>query len=96
MLPFLKPKMVAGLIISKRKSDGAPQESHSEGNENEGIEACAEALIRAMHAKDAKGVAAAFKDAFEILESEPHEEASEEASPHTYDAQNAAAAKNRT
>ena len=99
MLPFLKPKTVAGLIISKRKPDGGSEESHSEGNENDSIEASAEALIRAVHAKDAKAVASAMRDAFQILESEPHEEAGESestASPHTYDSQNAAAAKNRS
>ena len=75
MLPFLKPKAVAGLIISHRKPDGSKEESHTEGNENEALEACAEDLIRAIHAKDAKSAAAAFKAAFEVCESYPHEEA---------------------
>ncbi len=88
MLPFLKPKSVAGLIISRRKPDGSTEEQHSEGNEGEGLDACSEALIRAVNAKDAKSVSAAIRDAFQILESEPHEEG-----PHTYEAQNEKAAK---
>lgn len=88
MLPFLKPKTVAGLIVSTRKKDGSGiEEQHSEGDEGAPIEACAEDLIRAVHAKDAKGVAAAFRAAFEILEMEPHEEAD-----HDYDSQNEKAA----
>jgi len=39
-----------------------------------GLEACAEDLIHAVHAEDPKAVAQALKDAFDILEMEPHEE----------------------
>lgn len=35
-------------------------------------------LIRAIHAKDEDGVAKAFRAAFEILESQPHDEVSHE------------------
>ena len=77
MLPFLKPKQVAGLIIQKRASDGSKEEK-PEDSQDQGLEAAAEDFIRAVHAKDAKGVAAAFRAAFEMLESEPHEEG-----PHT-------------
>ncbi len=66
MLPFMKPKAMTGLIISKRKPDDKPEETHSEGNENQGLEAAAEDLIRAVHSKDAKAVAAAMRAAFEI------------------------------
>lgn len=77
-LPFLKPRQQPGLIVSKRKPDGGSEESHMEGEEDAGLDACSEDLIRAMHAKDAKGVTSALKAAFEILDSMPHEEG-----PHT-------------
>lgn len=88
-LPFLKPKAVAGLIISHRKPDGGKVESHSEGEENQGLESCMEDLIRAIQAKDSKAAAQAFKDAFEVCESYPHDEASE----NDYDARNEDAAE---
>lgn len=88
MLPFLKPKAVAGLIISKRKPDAeAPiQESHSEENEDQGLEMAMEDLIRAIHAKDAKAACAAFKAAQEISDSEPDQ-------GDDYDSRNEAAAQ---
>lgn len=94
MLPFLKPKTIAGLIISKRKPDGGTEEKTSEGNEDAGLDSCSEALIRAIHAKDAKSVSSALKNAFEILnDSEDSEKSPESESPHTYANQNALAAK---
>jgi len=80
MLPFLKPRQAPGLTISIRKPDGGSEESHSAGEEDHGLDSCSEDLIRAMHAKDTKGVTAALKAAFEILDSMPHEEG-----PHTND-----------
>jgi hypothetical protein len=77
MLPFLKPKRVAGVIIEKRKADQSPQ-VEPEDAADQGLDACSEELIRAMHAKDAKGVSAALRAAFEVLESQPHEEAEQE------------------
>lgn len=87
MLPFLKPKTVAGLIISHRKPDGGKEESHSEGNEDHGLDACSEDLIRAFHAKDTKGVSAGLKAAFEMLESSKTDSDDE-----SYDSQNEKAA----
>jgi len=75
MLPFLKQKQVAGLIVAKRKPDGTHEEQHSEDQEDHGLEACATDLIRAIHAKDSTAAAAAMRAAFELMESEPHEEA---------------------
>ncbi len=77
MLPFLKQKPVAGIIIAKRKPDG---QNELEGDDSAPLEACASDLIQAIHAKDAKAAAEAFKAAFEILEASPHEE-----SPHLED-----------
>lgn len=75
MLPFLKPKSVSGLIVQKRKSDGSqemPQDPQEQ--DSSGLEACAEDMIRAFHTKDAKALASAFQSAFEICDSQPHEE----------------------
>lgn len=69
MLPFMKPKSVAGLIISKRAPDSEPSSPmEKEDSEDQGLDACSEALIRAMHAKDSKGVSAALRDAMEFLD----------------------------
>jgi len=73
MLQFMKPKMQTGLMVSVRKPDSI-EESHTDGNEDNGLDACAEDLIRALHSKDIKSVSAALKAAFDILESMPHEE----------------------
>lgn len=76
-LPFLKDKKhTAGLIIQNRAADGS-HDSVPEDHQDQGLETCGEDLIRAITSKDAKGVAAAMRAAFAILESEPHEEAGE-------------------
>lgn len=86
-LPFLKNMKErapqAGVIIKTRTPDEQPEASDDDSSAP--IEACAEELIRAVHAKDAKAAAMAIKDAFEILDSEPHEEASH-IEPHSYEA----------
>lgn len=79
ILPFLaKKNQNAGVIVQTRK----PDEEKSQ-NSSEGLESCAQDLINAIHSKDPKAVAQAFKDLFELSELEPHEEAD-----HSYDAQN--------
>jgi hypothetical protein len=78
MLPWLKHKHETGLIVEKRKPDGNLQESHSEGNEDSALKQCSADLIRALTDKDEDAVASALRSAFEILDSEPHEEG-----PHT-------------
>lgn len=90
-LPYLQKKQVAGLIIKKREADTlSPAENDGETSQDQGLESCAEHLIRAVHAKDPAGVAEAMRSAFEIMESEPHDEGAE---PHSYDDQNIKAAK---
>jgi hypothetical protein len=92
LLPFLKPKdkSVAGLIIKQRTPDEKPESEQDDSSAS--IDACAEELIRAVHARDTKAVANAMKDAFTILESEPHKEG-EHVEKHTYAAQNEKAAQ---
>ncbi len=89
MLPFIKDhkKSVAGLIIKNRTPDESPEQVEQEESADS-IDSCSKALISAVQAGDIKAVSAALKDAFTILDSQPHEEG-----PHTYEAQNQAAAK---
>lgn len=77
MLPFLKPKQVAGIVIQKRKADGsqAPAENPDQGDQ--ALAACADDLIRAINAKDGKAAATALRAAFNVLQAEPQEEYSE-------------------
>jgi hypothetical protein len=73
-LPFLKPKAVAGVIIARRKPDGAQETEGMEDQPNEGLMMAAADLIRAVHAKDESAVADALQAAFELMEEQPHEE----------------------
>ncbi len=73
-LPFLKPKAAAGLIIAQRKPDGASNLEGMDGEEDQGLNAAAADLIRAIHSKDEAGVVSALRAAFELMEEEPHEE----------------------
>jgi len=65
-----------GIIMAVRKAEGGfadadePKES-----ENYGLEHCAKSILAAIDAKDASQLAKALKDAFDVLESQPHEEA---------------------
>lgn len=91
MLPFMKAKSVAGLIISKRKpDDGSPAEA-PEASEDSGMDACSESLIRAIHSKDAKAVSSALRDLLEMMEPAEGEESLEDSN--TYASQNIKAAK---
>ncbi len=91
MLPFLKSKNVAGVIISQRKPDGGMEEmGPGDPAPDAGMEACAEDIMRAIASKDAKAFAVALRAAFEMMESEPHEEAG-----NSFDDMNAKAAKDQ-
>ena len=73
-LPFLNK--------SKEASTSAPVEPVRRKPDNEeeydGLHACAEDLKQALDEGDTKAIASALRAAFEILDSEPHEEG-----PHT-------------
>ena len=73
-----KNKGIAGLILAmnaKPEAEGPEVESGEEaGGDEMGLDAAGQELIDAVDAKDAGGVANAFRHAFAILESEPHVE----------------------
>ncbi len=75
MLPFLKNKEKSsqpGVIIKTRAPDEFDTEDQNDPDA--AIEACAQDLINAIHAKDAKSVAQVIKDMFELADQEPHVE----------------------
>jgi hypothetical protein len=74
MLPFLKPKKVAAVIVANRQPDGSMESEGSEDEMDPGLMAVAEDLIRAVHGKDARAVAQALQAAFDIADSIPHVE----------------------
>lgn len=70
MLPFHK--------LNQEAAASGPVESivrePDEGAEYDVLESAAEDLVRAVHSKDIKGVAEALRAAFDLCDSEPHEE----------------------
>lgn len=73
-LPFLKPKHIASVIMTKRKSDGTQDPAPEEHQDFDSLDTASADLIRAVSAKDEKGVTAALRAAFQILDSEQPEE----------------------
>jgi hypothetical protein len=69
---FLKDKPQTGIVSEHR--------SESETSDNFGLMAAAEELINAIKSGSAQGVAAALKSAFELMDSQPHEEGPHEGS----------------
>jgi len=74
MLPWKKKGQISSLIIAQRKPDGSIKES----NDHEALASAMEDFCHAEESKNYVAMAKAFKSAFQILESEPHEEASDE------------------
>ena len=70
MLPFLKLKKEVG---ATGPVESITRES-DDGEDYDMLESAAEDLISAVHSKNVKAVASALKAAFEMMESEPHEE----------------------
>lgn len=70
-------KPLAALILAKAHKPGPEGEEEGEGDE-QGLDAAAEDLISAVHGKDTAGVVEALRNAFSILDSEPHEEGEHE------------------
>lgn len=71
MLPFLRNRL-EGAASSDIESK--VREPDDEGHES--LLLICEELIHAVHAKDVRGTAEALKAAFELCDSEPHEEGS--------------------
>jgi hypothetical protein len=81
MMPWMKPRKAAGVIIAKKLADGGMVDEHEEGEEVESLVVASEDLLSAIAMKDAKAVAAALKAAFEICDAYPHEEGEHEVEP---------------
>ena len=90
-LPFLRKKQTAAVIIRERKPDGSSAENGTEGEENHGLKQCILELFKAARADDEEAGAKALRSAFQILDSEPHEEG--EHTNEDYDSQNERAAQ---
>ena len=73
MLPFLKPKAQTGVMVKTRQPDGGQMPEENQ-DDDAGLTACAEDLIKAVHAKDAAAVRSAFQSMCELLDKETPEE----------------------
>ena len=63
------------VIMSKLHPDDSEAPPSSESSESSGGLSVAEDMMAAFESKDREALWAAFKAGFELLESEPHEEA---------------------
>lgn len=70
MLPFLKNQKEVGASGSSEPIKRKPDEPE----DYDYLESAAEDILSAIASKDAKALAVAIKAAFEICDSEPHEE----------------------
>lgn len=98
MLPFLKKKQQAGIIVKERQPNGSIEHSmdKEESNEDQGLIAAAQDLINAINSKDAKAVSQALQAAFEICDALPHEEGEHiNENDESYESQNEKAALNQ-
>lgn len=73
MLPFLKPKRVASIIMQSRKPDGTAGLPSEEAEHPPELMKHAEDLISAMHAKDASAVANVMQNIHEHMNPKPAE-----------------------
>ena len=89
-LPFEVKRKQAAVIVKDRKDGGFMERNEEAASHNdtedhdEGLLAAASDLLKAIEAKDHKAMAHAMRAAFDILESEPHEEG-----PHESDSEEA-------
>lgn len=78
MLPWLEPKKMSSVIIQRRgKSDlhdAATEVPADKSNHNQSLETACEDLLKAIDERSVLSMTKAFKDAFDALESQPHEE----------------------
>lgn len=79
MLPFFHPKRAVAVIVARRGKPDVEVKSEAGGKDlPDGLLECAEDMLRASDERSAIGLAQALKSAFQILESQPHEEADSE------------------
>lgn len=77
MLPFLDPKKVSSVIISKRKDKNLEVKSEVDSPDNKNDSALEDAchgIMAALDQKSVKDLALAIKEAFLICDSAPHVE----------------------
>lgn len=75
MLPYLRQKQEGSASAPIEAIERKPDEGAAEYDV---LESAAEDLCKAIESKDYKAAASALRAAFELLESEPHEEGSHE------------------
>jgi hypothetical protein len=90
----MKKKQQTGVIVQERSPDMDP-DSDLPVTEAEELEACIKDIMSALSTKDIKQIAMHVKALHDILHQymDSSSEESESTSPHTYQAQNKAAAK---
>ena len=77
-------KKIAQIIVGEaRKGNEKPVESEVKEDNSVGIEASMESLLKAIESKDAKAMVSAFKNAFQLCDSQPHEEYEEKENDET-------------
>lgn len=74
MLPFLKPKKLASVIMAKTQKDGSVEPMNEEGEQAPEMMRHAEMLMQAMQAKDAGKVAEAMSNMHNHLSKSTQEE----------------------
>lgn len=77
-LPFLKkPNRSTGISVAVRTPKGtmAEEDEGQQGQQDQGLKYAAHDLLMAVDNRDIQGISEALKAAFQILESQPHEEA---------------------
>ena len=77
MLPFLKPKKMASVVMAVRAKDGTEKSSKPEGEHKREHMELAQKLISAVHAKDAEAVASVLESLMDA-EADEAPEAKEE------------------
>lgn len=76
MLPFLEPRKTVSIIVSRKNEPSLEVKHEIEASDeiDPALKSCAEDLLQAIDERSVLGIASAFKSAFEICESMPHEE----------------------
>jgi hypothetical protein len=77
MLPFIKKRNMASVIIRKDK-DGDIDDGSDAAYADEGLKQACSDILRAISAGDADAMAGAFKAAFQLCDAAPHVEGDHE------------------